>query len=111
MTIYVSQSILLPGKHKLHLYKKSWETNDEFQGRALCEIEQRITGLRGGSPPAGTEWFRWDWEGYGEMRSFLTHGGGVLIQSTGEPYQNRTIRLPGAYTLKEALRYLKGKNL
>ena len=102
----VSQSILLSDGRKLHIYQGSWESEDEFRGRALCEIEQRITGLRVGPTPAGTQWFRWDWEGFGRMDSFVTHSGGVLIQSTGEPYQNRTVRVPGAFTLEEALRYL-----
>lgn len=105
MTYRLSQSILLPDGQKLHIYQRSWESKDEFLGRALCVIEQKITGLRARATPAGTKWFRWDWDGE-KLTSFCSGEHGVLVESTGEPYQNRTRYLPGSFSLQEARKHL-----
>jgi len=105
----VSQSILVSDGRRAHLCQHEGESPAEFQGRALCYIEEAIMGRRGSATPAGTRWFRWDWDGE-NLGTFTTHGGGVLIQSTGEPYQNRTIRVPGLFSLEKALKHLKAKS-
>ena len=100
-----SQSILLSDGRQAHLCQHEGESPDEFRGRALCYIEEAIMGRRGSATPAGTRWFRWDWDGE-NLGTFTTHGSGVLVQSTGEPYQNRTRYLPGSFSLQEARKHL-----
>lgn len=95
-----SQSILLPDGRTLYLQQLAeGESKDEFEGRALCEVENAVGKVR------GTRWVRWDHYGH-PLGSFNADSFGVLLEHTGEPYANRTRRLPGLFNEDEARRAL-----
>tara|TARA_Y100000310_G_scaffold218778_1_gene220088 strand:- start:5296 stop:5610 length:315 start_codon:yes stop_codon:yes gene_type:complete len=99
-------SVLLDSGKKLHFVQRQHESQPEFDGRVLCEIEEAITGERKNAPE-GTRWAEWHHHGHA-LRRFLSNGLGVVYESTGEQYQNRKRRVPGLYNEAEAAAALRG---
>ena len=89
--------VLLVMGQDLKLFKirrLSYESRAEFQGRALCLIEDRL------GKTAGTRWVEWD--------DYLS-GLGTAYEHTGNPYQDRRKRVSGSYSESEARALLSGK--
>lgn len=92
------ETSVLTSRGRLHFTQREHESQAEFDGRVLCEIEDAL----GGHPtPAGTRWARWDHHGH-PLRRFHANGLGSVVESTGNAYTNRTRRIPGLYNEAEA---------
>jgi hypothetical protein len=85
--------ILLPNGRKRSLRRLAHESRDEYSGRKLCQVEEWINDGKRGPAPKGTRWAEWDNH---------VSGLGVVYESTGNPYQDRKVRVPGLYSEAEA---------
>ena len=86
----LSWSVLLASGRTLHVTQGAHESRDEFRGRALCAVEDWIKmELQKDVIPAGVRFARWEHSGH-SLRRFWTNGLGEIIETTGEPYANRT---------------------
>lgn len=94
-----SVSVLTSGGVRLHYVQRDGESVNEFLGRYRCQIEDHLFGARG-IPQKGTRWAEWDHSGH-PLRKFWASGYGVILEHTGNRYQDRTIALQGGYTLPE----------
>jgi len=99
------RSILLPDGKRMHVVRLKHESQDEFSGRVLGMIEERITGKRGPTPK-GTRWCEW-WHSGHPLRQFHANGLGTVRESTGNPYADRTVIVAGIYDEKEAREAIK----
>lgn len=99
-------SILLATGRRLHYRRGAHESEAEFSGRLLCAIEEKITGKRGPTPK-GTRWVEWHHTGH-HLDTFHVGGIAMARESTGNPYQDRTILLPGAFHDLASARKLLG---
>lgn len=95
----ISVLLFIEGRRiELHCSRvKGVESGAEFSGRYLCEIEDRIRKelrLKPMAPiPAGIRWMQWRNDGHTFGR-FTILGSPEVRETTGEPYQNRTRKIP-----------------
>ena len=97
-------SVLTSAGARLHFTQREHESKDGYRGRLLCEIETRIAGR--GPTPKGTRWVQWDHQPGHPLYQFRPDGTGRLVESTGAPYRDRVVTLPGIFDLDAARRAL-----
>lgn len=117
MRLSISSLLLNPKTRKirkLHTWQWEGESEWEFRGRWLCEVEdvlRIVLDVERQSPvPAGTSWVAWENRGH-VLKGFSPFGIPTLYTHTGELYQNRyTTRPPlidGPVEAERELRRLK----
>lgn len=92
--------VLLADGRVLRFRQRRYESQPEMDGRVLREIEAAIVGERGKPTPKGTRWAEWH-DGPRKPDDFGPLG--YVRESTGAPYADRTVRLPGIYDKAAAL--------
>lgn len=98
-----SISVLLADGRRLNYTQREGDSADEFRAWVQCAIEDKITGKRGAVVPAGVRWAEWDHYGH-PLRKFWSNGLGTVLESTGNQYVDRRVRVPGFYDINAAAR-------